>query len=119
MELMSEIEAGAGRLGVALAGSVKRNPSHVERQPLFPFYRTFDYLEGITLVNLNDRGAELQHHRLLSALGLQRRRHEGALPYLLCRVLKSSQDLHFARNRSPVQYLLDRQADRGQSGRQI
>ena len=89
MELMSEIEAGAGRLGVALAGSVKRNPSHVERQPLFPFCQTFDYLEGITLVNLNDRGAELQHHRLLSALGLQRRRHEGALPYLLCRVLKS------------------------------
>ena len=75
MELMSEIEAGAGRLGVALAGSVKRNPSHVERQALSPFCQTFDYLEGITLVNLDDRGAELQHHRLLSALGLQRRRH--------------------------------------------
>ena len=93
MELMSEIEAGAGRLGVALAGSVKRNPSHVERQPLSPFCQTFDYLEGITLVNLNDRGAELQHHRLLSALGLQRRRHEGALDCLALSGLHSSQGL--------------------------
>ena len=91
MELMSEIEAGAGRLGVALAGSVKRNPSHVEGQPLFPFCQTFDYLEGITLVNLNDRGAELQHHRLLSAL--QRRRHEGAFNCLALSGLQSSQEL--------------------------
>ena len=75
MELMSEIEAGTRRLGVAQAGSVKRNPAHVERQPLFPFCQTFNYLKGITMVNLNDRGEELQHHRLLSALGLQRRRH--------------------------------------------
>ena len=117
MELMSEIEAGAGRLGVALAGSVKRNPSHVEGQPLFPFCQTFDYLEGITLVNLNDRGAELQHHIEIAvsawvAKEAPLRRLGLPCPIWLAQFSRvSSQDLHFARNRSPVQYLLDRQAD--------